>query len=82
MLHLAETVRAQRVRLRLSHEDLARRPSLHRTEIGLIERGKREPRLGTIVKLAGALEVPLGLLLTGIEWKVRDKAFVFEDSMR
>ena len=42
--------------------------ALHRTEIGMLERGEREPRLGTIVKLAGALEAPLHDLVGGIEW--------------
>jgi transcriptional regulator with XRE-family HTH domain len=43
--------------------------ALHRTEIGLLERGEREPRLSTIIKLAGALEAPLHELVGGIDWK-------------
>jgi transcriptional regulator with XRE-family HTH domain len=42
--------------------------ALHRTEIGMLERGEREPRLSTIVKLASALEVPLHELVGGINW--------------
>jgi transcriptional regulator with XRE-family HTH domain len=36
----------------ISQEELGFRCDLHRTEISLLERGGREPRLGTIVKLA------------------------------
>lgn len=55
------------VRLRkgagLSQEQLAFRASLHRTEIGMLERGTRLARIDTLVKLAGALSVPPGDLL-------------------
>lgn len=50
----------------LSQEQLARRAALHRTEIGLLERGLRQPRLDTIVKVADGLEVPPGALLAGL----------------
>jgi transcriptional regulator with XRE-family HTH domain len=43
---------------------------LNRTEISLLERGRREPRLSTVVKLASALEVSLNMLLAGTGWTV------------
>jgi XRE family transcriptional regulator, regulator of sulfur utilization len=52
-----------------SQEELAIRASLHRTEIGLIERGERLPRIDTAVKLAGALGVPFDDLIEGIDWR-------------
>jgi transcriptional regulator with XRE-family HTH domain len=52
----------------LSQNQVASRSGLHRTEISLLERGGREPRLSTIVKLAGALEVPPEALCVGIAW--------------
>ena len=55
-----------RRRAYLSQEQLARRATLHRTEIGLLERGLRVPRLDTIVKVADGLEVPPGTLLRGL----------------
>ncbi len=51
----------------LSQEALGFRASIHRTEVGLLERGKREPKLGTIVKLARALSVPPAELLSEID---------------
>lgn len=53
----------------ISQEELGIRASLHRTEIGILERGARCPRIDTLVKLAGALSVPPGDLLDGIVWK-------------
>jgi transcriptional regulator with XRE-family HTH domain len=52
----------------LSQADTAERAGLHRTEVSLIERGQRLPRLDTIVKLGGALEVEPCVLLTGLAW--------------
>ena len=49
-----------------SQEELAFRADVHRTEVSLIERGKRDPRLGTLVKLARALEVAPAILITGV----------------
>lgn len=43
-------------------------PGPAQTEIGLLERGARIPRIDTIIKLAAALEVPAKHLLDGIEW--------------
>ncbi len=52
----------------LSQEEAGIRASLHRTEIGLLERGERIPRIDTAIKLAGAVGVPLSELTAGIEW--------------
>jgi transcriptional regulator with XRE-family HTH domain len=60
----------RRVRNRedLSQEQLGRRASLHRTEIGLLEKGERVCRIDTLIRLAGAMAVPPGELLDGIHW--------------
>jgi transcriptional regulator with XRE-family HTH domain len=52
----------------LSQEELGVRATLHRTEIGLLERGERLPRIDTMIKLAGALEIPPTELIKDIEW--------------
>jgi transcriptional regulator with XRE-family HTH domain len=61
-----------RERANLSQEGVGYRASLHRTEIGLLERGARVPRIDTLVKLAGALGIPPGSLLDGMAWKPGD----------
>ena len=63
----AENLRDHRERLGLSQEELADICDLHRTEISLLERCKRSPRLETIVVLARALELSsAGELLKGL----------------
>ena len=57
-----------RRRAGLSQEELASAASLHRTEIGLLERGGRIARIDTLIKLASALELPPGDLLDGMDW--------------
>jgi transcriptional regulator with XRE-family HTH domain len=63
----ADNLRDHRERMGLSQEALAKTCDLHRTEISLLERCKRSPRLDTIVILAHALELSSpGELLDGI----------------
>ena len=57
-----------RKRADLSQEALGFAADLHRTEVGMLERGVRLPRLDTIAKLGGALEVDPGDLFFGITW--------------
>lgn len=58
----------ERTRSGLSQEELSFRASLHRTEVGMLERGLRLAKIDTLVKLSGALEVEPGVLLDGITW--------------
>ena len=67
----AANLRQARVEAGVSQEELGYRCELHRTEISLLERAGREPRLGTIVKLAGALETTPGALCEGIAWSAK-----------
>lgn len=59
---------AARRRAGESQEAVAVGANLHRTEVGLLERGERTPRIDTAIKLAGAVGVPVSVLLDGIEW--------------
>ncbi len=52
----------------LSQEAVGFQASLHRTEVSILERGVRLPRIDTLVKLAGALDVSPCDLLSGIVW--------------
>lgn len=53
----------------LSQEEVGFRASLHRTQIGILERGERLPRIDTLVKLAAVVEVSPCNLLDGIVWR-------------
>jgi transcriptional regulator with XRE-family HTH domain len=63
-----ENLERCRERAGLTQTELGYRASLHRTEISLLERGKRLPRIDTAVKLAGCLSVSLDELAAGIGW--------------
>jgi len=63
----AFNLRHHRQKVGLSQEALAKICNLHRTEISLLERCKRSPRLETIVILARGLKLASpGELLEGI----------------
>jgi transcriptional regulator with XRE-family HTH domain len=64
----AKNLAAARKRSGYSQEQVAVRASVHRTEIGVLERGGRVPQIETVVKLAGAVNVSVADLLAGIEW--------------
>jgi transcriptional regulator with XRE-family HTH domain len=61
---------AARQRSGLSQEEVGFRAGLHRTEVSILERGARLPRIDTLLKLAAALDVPVICpLLEGIGWR-------------
>lgn len=64
----SENLRRVRRREGLSQEQLAIRASLHRTAVGLLERGERVPRIDTLIRLAGAMAIPPAELVDGIDW--------------
>ena len=59
----------------ISQEELAERCEIHRTEVSLLERAGREPRLATIVKLAGALKTTPAQLCEGISYVPKTHRF-------
>jgi transcriptional regulator with XRE-family HTH domain len=63
-----ENLRRLRKRSGISQEALGLRCSLHRTEIGLLERGARVPRIDTLIKIASGLGIRPDALLAGISW--------------
>jgi transcriptional regulator with XRE-family HTH domain len=62
-----QRMRELRDREGVSQDNLARESGIHSTSIGRIERGGREPRLTTILKLADGLGVEPGELVNGLE---------------
>jgi len=67
-----ENLRRLRKAADVSQEELGLRSSLHRTEIGLLERGARVPRIDTLIKIASGLGIRIDCaLLDGITWTPR-----------
>lgn len=66
--YFGENMKHCRQRAGISQEELGFRASLHRTEVGQLERGVRMPRLDTLLKLAGSLGVSPCELLPGMNW--------------
>jgi transcriptional regulator with XRE-family HTH domain len=62
-------LRAVRQGAGLSQEAVGFAAELHRTEVGLLERGARVPRIDTLLKLSTALGVSADTLLAGITFK-------------
>ena len=56
-------VRSERERLGLSQEGLAARAGVHRTYVGMIERGERNVTLESLEKICKALGLGVGELL-------------------
>lgn len=69
-LRFGQNLLELRGRVGLSQVATAERAGLDRTEINLLEHGRRLPRLDTLVKLAGAVEVEPCALLTGMAWEL------------
>jgi transcriptional regulator with XRE-family HTH domain len=59
-------LRWARERAGLSQEALANEAGVDRAAVSVFERGRRNPNLRTILRLARALELPPGVLLRGI----------------
>jgi transcriptional regulator with XRE-family HTH domain len=74
----ATSLRKARTERKISQEELGFLCDLHRTEISLLERGGREPRLGTIIKLSSSLGIPPEQLLQGISWNSKKGKFQFK----
>lgn len=66
--YFAANLRRLRKAAGLSQEEVGRRSSLHRTEVGLLERAARVPKVDTLIKVASAIGVSPAQLLDGISW--------------
>ncbi len=63
---LGERIRNLRKDAGLSQEDLAELTGFHRTYIGMIERGERNPSLDNLVKFAKAFRITLSELFNDV----------------
>lgn len=68
-LRFGQNLARCRKRVAVSQEELSFRASIHRTEVSLLERGERMPRVDTALRLAGSLGVSLDDLVAGLEWR-------------
>jgi transcriptional regulator with XRE-family HTH domain len=59
-------IRRRRRYLDMTQEELALRAPVHRTQIPLIESGRRMPRLHTLIRICTALDLSPCQLLEGI----------------
>ena len=66
LIKFGAKVREERLKRKLSQEALAEKADLHRTYIGMIERGKKNITLGNIIKIAAALDVSVSDLVEGL----------------
>jgi transcriptional regulator with XRE-family HTH domain len=66
LLAFGEKLRAERDRRNVSQETLAEIANVHRTHLGALERGRREPHLSMLLILADALETTPQTLLEGL----------------
>ena len=71
----AANLRRARKAAGISQEELAESCEIHRTEVSLLERGGREPRLGTLIKLATALGTTPEALVAGIGWDAKAREY-------
>ncbi|MCP4457929.1 MAG: helix-turn-helix transcriptional regulator [Cytophagales bacterium] len=60
-------VRVRRTELKLSQEELAHQAGLHRTYIGMIERGEKNITLENISKISNSLKLSISELFLNLE---------------
>ena len=63
---LAANIRRHRLKAGLTQEALQQATGVHMTEISRLERGVRDPRLTTIVRVARGLGVSAAELVKGV----------------
>jgi transcriptional regulator with XRE-family HTH domain len=63
---VGRNIKAQRKRRALTQEELGHRSGMHPVEVGRAERGVRDMRVSTVVKLARGLDVPPMELLRNV----------------
>ena len=63
---LGLNIKLERVRKRLTQEDLAELVGCDRSYISLVERGKQNPSITKFIKISKALEVEIKAFLDGL----------------
>lgn len=63
---VGRNIKERRFELGITQEDAAHRSGIHPVEFARAERGVRDLRISTVVKIAAGLEVDAGSLLRGL----------------
>jgi quercetin dioxygenase-like cupin family protein/ribosome-binding protein aMBF1 (putative translation factor) len=64
-VHVGERVKQVRMQRQLSLMDISQRTGIDESALGDIEEGRMAPPLGTVIKLAKALEMKMGYFISG-----------------
>ncbi|AUI53380.1 transcriptional regulator [Arthrobacter crystallopoietes] len=64
---LGDNLKRIRRQFSISQEQLAERCGLHRTYVGAVERGERNPSLTSLLRLSHGLGIPLSELVYGVD---------------
>jgi transcriptional regulator with XRE-family HTH domain len=67
LLALGRALRSMREQRGLSQEGFALEAGVHRTYVGGIERGERNPSFASLLRLATVLDVPLSAIVSAAE---------------
>jgi transcriptional regulator with XRE-family HTH domain len=67
LVKLGQTIKAKRLHIGLSQEELADRCGFDRTYISMLERGKRNPSLVNLIRLAKGLSTTVATLVRSID---------------
>ena len=67
---IGEAIKEQRIQQGLSQEVLSGLAGIARTHLTMIENGKKEPCIDTILKISSALGIPLSCLFQIVEQKI------------
>ena len=65
LIKFGQRVRDERLKLKISQEELAARAGVHRTYIGMVERAEKNITLENINKICKALGLSLGKFFEG-----------------
>jgi transcriptional regulator with XRE-family HTH domain len=66
---LANRIKQLRIAKKISQEQLAEKAGLSRNGLGLIEQGRRWPRIATLLRISAGLGMTIEDLLKGIQKK-------------
>ena len=67
LIQFGKKIKEERLKNNLSQEDLAERAGVHRTYVGMIERGEKNITLINIKKLSEALGLSISELLENVK---------------